>query len=203
MDQRPNQSPLVPICPHCHFPSRLSWPWSYFCPRHSCDLTSHWSGAPCEASDWLLLTPHWVLVDGNQSVSWQLGILGKCRHEMTITCHQPIRGRYQGPLTNQKPPCDTIMSCDNHWLTGDLVLLSIKPRCDSIFSSTSTFLLSLKSSDTGIEFFCKLFSAQFRPSPIVRSQEGAARGQFLLRDHEPGSRGRKGAGNGGWIISIT
>ena len=55
------------------------------------------------ASDWSELSPRCVLDDGNQSASWQLGILGKCRHEMTITCHQPIRGHYQSPLTNQRP----------------------------------------------------------------------------------------------------
>ena len=55
------------------------------------------------ASDWSELSPRCVLVDGNQSASWQLGILGKCRHEMTITCQQPIRGHYQSPLTNQRP----------------------------------------------------------------------------------------------------
>ena len=84
------------------------------------------------ASDWSELTTRCVLVDGNQSASWQLGILGKCRHEMTITCHQPIRVRYQVPLTNQRPTSDRIISCDNHRLTEDLVLLSIKPRCDFI-----------------------------------------------------------------------
>ena len=66
------------------------------------------------ASDWLELSPRCVFVDGNQSASWQLGILGKCRHEMTIICHQPIRGHYQDPLTNQRPPSVTIMSCDTH-----------------------------------------------------------------------------------------
>ena len=160
----------------------LSWPRDYFCQRPSSLLASDWSCCHTPGL-WLVAAEPSSCLGWWESVSqlavgntWQVSTWDD--HLLSSANQRTVSGD-----TGQSEA--SVTSCDNHRVTQDLVLLSIKPRCDFINEHLSHFSEELRQCDW--VFLQVVFSHSDR-GPL---SEGSREQQ----------RGGGGVSSCGWIMS--